>query len=84
MASALPAVQVRFEINDAHVRGTQVAGVRVLAAAAPGAEPVASAETDRAGVAVLELDPATYWVSYLRRGYVSVLDSETEIRGDGQ
>lgn len=84
MASALPAVQVRFEINDAHLKGAQVAGVRVLAAAAPGAEPVASAETDQAGVAILELDPATYWISYLRGGYVPVLDSETEVRGDGQ
>jgi hypothetical protein len=84
VASALPAAQVRFQINDAHVRGKRVAGVQVLAAAVAGGEPAASAETDQAGVAILELEPATYWVSYLRRGYVPIRDSETEIRGDGQ
>jgi hypothetical protein len=84
LASVLPAAQVRFEINDAHVKGKRVAGVRVLAAAAVGEEPVASAETDEAGVAILDLEPATYWISYLRPGYVPIRASETEIRQDGQ
>ncbi len=84
LASGLPAAQVRFEINDAHVRGKRVAGVRVQAAAAAGEQPIASAETDQEGVAVLELEPATYWVSYLRSGYIPIRDSETEIRADGQ
>lgn len=84
LASVLPAAQVRFEINDAHVKGKRVAGVRVLAAAAVGEEAVASGETDEAGVAILDLEPATYWISYLRRGYVPIRASETEIRADGQ
>ena len=84
LASVLPAAQVRFEINDAHVKDKRVAGVRVLAAAAVGEEPVASGETDQAGVAILDLEPATYWITYLRRGYVPIRESETEIREDGQ
>ena len=80
----LSGAQVRFEINDAHVKGKRLAGVRVLAAAAAGGEPVAFAETDQDGVAILDLEPATYWISYLRPGYVPVRGSETEIRADGQ
>ena len=78
------AVEVRFETNDAHVRDLPVAGVRLLVAAEPGGEALVTGETDDEGVAVLDLEPGTYWVSYVRGGYVPIGDSETEIRGTGQ
>lgn len=84
LAAAVGAAEVRFEVNDAQVKDRPVAGVRILVAAAPGGDPVATAETDAGGVATVELAPGTYWVSYARSGYVPIGDSETAIRGGGQ
>lgn len=80
----LAAAGVRFEVNDAHVKDKAVPGVTLLIATAPGTDAALTARTDEDGIADVDLAPGTYWVSYVRSGYVPIGDSETEIRADGQ
>ncbi len=76
------AVTVRFELNDAQVKGRALAGVLVRAAAAGGE--VASGATGSDGRWTAKLAPGTYQVSYSLQGYVPYTSGETEIREDGQ
>lgn len=77
-AGPLFAGEVRFEINDAQVKGMPVAGARVLIATEEGGEAIAL-ETGAEGVAEIELAAGVYRLSYLAPGYVPIRDSVTEI-----
>ncbi len=81
-AKAPPAVTVRFELNDAQVKGRALAGVEVRASLA-GSE-VASGVTGHDGRWTARLAPGSYQVSYRLQGYVPYTSGETEIREDGQ
>ncbi len=73
---------VRFELNDAQVKGRALAGVQVRASAAGGE--VASGVTGSDGRWTAQLAPGSYQVSYRLQGYVPYTSGETEIREDGQ
>jgi hypothetical protein len=76
------AVRVRFELNDAQVKGRALAGVLVRASLA-GSERAAGV-TGSDGRFSAELVPGSYQVSYRLQGYVPYTSGGTEIREDGQ
>lgn len=83
VAAAPPALTVRFELNDAQVKGRALEGVAV-AVAAPGGGEVASGRTGSDGRWAAQLSPGTYQVSYRLEGYVPYTSEATEVREDGQ
>ena len=82
--AAPPAVSVRFELNDAQVKGRALEGVAVSVSSAGGGAEVASGRTDRDGRWTTRLAPGTYEVSYRLEGYVPYTSGATEVREDGQ
>jgi hypothetical protein len=82
--AAPPAVSVRFELNDAQVKGRALEGVAISVAPAAGGAAVASGRTGSDGRWTARLSPGTYPVSYRLDGYVPYTSGATEIREDGQ
>ena len=82
-AAAPAAVTVRFELNDAQVKGRVLEGVAVSVSPAGGRE-VASGRTGSDGRFAAQLPPGTYQVSYRLEGYVPYTSEATEVREDGQ
>ena len=90
MASVAPAqpaapspVTVRFELNDAQVKGRALESVAVSVSPAGGAE-AASGRTGSDGRWTMRLPPGTYQVRYRLEGYVPYTSEATEVREDGQ
>ncbi len=77
-------VSVRFELNDAQVKGRTLEGVAVSVSPATGGEPLASGRTGADGRWSTPLPPGTYQVSYRLEGYVPYTSEATEVREDGQ
>jgi hypothetical protein len=77
-------VTVRFELNDAQVKGRALEGVAVSVAPAAGGAEVASGRTGSDGRWTARLAPGTYEVSYRLAGYVPYTSGGTEIREEGQ
>jgi hypothetical protein len=82
--AAPPPVSVRFELNDAQVKGRALEGVAVSVSPATGGGEVASGRTDRDGRWTTRLTPGTYEVSYRLEGYVPYTSGGTEVREEGQ
>ena len=78
------ALTVRFELNDAQVKGRALEGVAVSVAAAGGGAEIASGRTGADGRWTARLPAGTYEVSYRLEGYVSYTSGATEVREDGQ
>ena len=78
------ALAVRFELNDAQVKGRALEGVAVSVAAAGGGAEIASGRTGADGRWTARLPAGTYEVSYRLEGYVSYTSGATEVREDGQ
>jgi carboxypeptidase family protein len=87
-ASATPAtpadVLVRFELNDALVKGRALPGVEVSVARASGGGPAAAGRTGPDGRFEARLPPGSYEIAYRLAGYVPYTSEATEIREDGQ
>jgi hypothetical protein len=86
-AGAQPApegVLVRFELNDALVKGRVLQGVAVRVERPGGGGLVSAGETGADGRWSARLAPGTYEVSYRLEGYVPYASEATEIREDGQ
>jgi hypothetical protein len=86
-AGAQPAAEgvlVRFELNDAQVKGRQLPGVAVRVSRLGGGDEVASGETGPDGRFATRLAPGTYEVSYRLGGYVPYTSEATELRAEGQ
>jgi hypothetical protein len=83
-AAGPPAVTVRFELNDAQVKGRALEGVQVSVRDAGGQRELASGRTDAGGRWTARLAPGSYQVSYRLEGYVPYTSSGTEIRDEGQ
>jgi hypothetical protein len=83
-AAAPAPVTVRFELNDAQVKGRALEGVAVRVSAASGGGEVASGRTGAEGSFAARLAPGTYQVSYRLEGYVPYTSGATEVREDGQ
>ena len=79
-----PPVSVRFELNDAQVKGRALEGVAVSVSPAAGGGEVASGRTGSDGRWTTRLAPGTYEVSYRLDGYVPYTSGATEVREDGQ
>jgi hypothetical protein len=77
-------VEVRFELNDAQVKGRQLPGVLVRVSRVGGGGEVASGETGPDGRFTTRLAPGTYEVSYRLGGYVPYTSEATELSADGQ
>jgi hypothetical protein len=77
-------VSVRFELNDAQVKGRGLEGVQVRAVAPGRAGEVASGVTGSDGRWTAHLPRGTYEVSYRLAGYVPYTSGATEIREEGQ
>jgi hypothetical protein len=82
--TAAEGVEVRFELNDAQVKGRQLPGVLVRVSRLGGGGEVASGETGTDGGWATRLAPGTYEISYRLAGYVPYTSEATELRGDGQ
>jgi MYXO-CTERM domain-containing protein len=82
--TAAEGVEVRFELNDAQVKGRQLPGVLVRVSRLGGGGEVASGETGADGGWATRLAPGTYAISYRLAGYVPYTSEATELRGDGQ
>ena len=78
------ALAVRFELNDARVKGRALEGVAVSVAAAGGGAEIASGRTGADGRWTARLPAGTYEVSYRLEGYVPYTSGATEVREDGQ
>jgi hypothetical protein len=77
-------VTVRFELNDAQVKGRALEGVAVSVSPAAGGGEVASGRTGSDGRWTARLAPGTYEVSYRLEGYVPYTSGGTEVREEGQ
>jgi hypothetical protein len=77
-------VTVRFELNDAQVKGRMLEGVAVSVSATAGGAAIASGRTGADGRWSAPLPPGTYQVSYRLEGYVPYTSEATEVREDGQ
>jgi hypothetical protein len=75
---------VRFELNDAQVKGRALEGVAVSVAAAGGGAEVVSGRTGADGRWTARLPAGAYEVSYRLEGYVPYTSGGTEVREDGQ
>jgi hypothetical protein len=88
LAPVLPAqpapVEVRFELNDAQVKGRALAGVVVRVAPAGGGRELATGATGADGRFTARLLPGSYEVSYRLDGYVPYTSEATEVREAGQ
>jgi hypothetical protein len=78
------ALTVRFELNDAQVKGRVLEGVAVSVAPAGGGAAIASGRTGPDGRWMARVAAGTYEVSYRLEGYVPYTSGETEVREDGQ
>ncbi|MGV8039200.1 MAG: hypothetical protein AB2L07_03700 [Thermoanaerobaculaceae bacterium] len=77
-------VSVRFELNDAQVKGRMLEGVQVrVLAPADGAE-VAACATGGDGRCAVRVTPGAYRVSFRLDGFVPYTSGGTDIREDGQ
>jgi hypothetical protein len=81
--TAAEGLEVRFELNDAQVKGRQLPGVQVRVSRAGGGE-VASGQTGPDGRFTTRLAPGSYEVGYRLAGYVPYTSEATEIAADGQ
>jgi len=77
-------VTVRFDLNDAQVKGRALEGVAVSVSPAAGGGEIASGRTGSDGRWTTRLPPGTYEVSYRLEGYVPYTSGGTEVREDGQ
>jgi len=77
-------VTVRFELNDAQVKGRALEGVVVSVSPAGGGGTLSSGRTGADGRWTTPLPPGTYHVSYRLEGYVPYTSEATEVREDGQ
>ena len=85
LASAQETTPVRFQVNDALVKDSNLAGVTVRVAASEGEDAFAEGVTDDSGGWVAEALPlGTCYVTYAKPGYVTIEATEVEVRGDGQ
>jgi hypothetical protein len=87
VAHAQPAarpVSVRFELNDAQVKGRALEGVAVTVSQAGGGGALSSGRTGADGRWTTPLPPGAYQVSYRLEGYVPYTSEATEVREDGQ
>ena len=75
---------MRFELNDAQVKGRQLPGVAVRVSRVGGGGEVASGETGPDGRWATRLAPGTYEVAYRLDGYVPYTSEATELHADGQ
>jgi len=82
--AAAEAVEVRFELNDAQVKGRQLPGVLVRVSRVGGGSEVASGQTGPDGRFAIRLAPGTYEVSYRLGGYVPYTSEATELSVEGQ
>jgi hypothetical protein len=80
---AAQGVLVRFELNDAQVKGRLLAGVSVRVSR-PGGEEAASGVTGADGRFEARVAPGPYQVSYRLEGYVPYTSEATELRAEGQ
>jgi hypothetical protein len=78
------AVSVRFELNDAQVKGRALEGVHVRVTAPGRAGEIASGVTGGDGRWTARLPRGTYEVSYRLAGYVPYTSGATEINEEGQ
>jgi len=83
-AAAAAPVTVTFVVNDAFVKDRMLPGTAVAVRSRPDTEPLVQGSTDGNGRFSTPIEPGTYLVSYQRPGFVSILDSETVLRTDGQ
>ena len=86
-AAAQPAadsVLVRFELNDALVKGRVLPGVSVRVERPGGGGAMSAGQTGADGRWTTRLAPGTYEVSYRLGGYVPYTSEATEIREEGQ
>jgi hypothetical protein len=77
-------VGVRFELNDAQVKGQALEGVAISVSPAAGGPDVASGRTGGDGRWTARLPPGTYEVTYRLDGYVPYTSGATEVREEGQ
>jgi len=82
--TATQAIEMRFELNDAQVKGRRLAGVSVRVSRLGGGEEVASGETGFDGRFTARLAPGTYEVRYRLDGYVPYTSEATELSASGQ
>jgi Carboxypeptidase regulatory-like domain len=86
-AAAQPAadgVLVRFELNDALVKGRVLPGVSVRVERPGGGGAMSAGQTGADGRWTTRLAPGSYEVSYRLGGYVPYTSEATEIREEGQ
>jgi hypothetical protein len=76
-------LEVRFELNDAQVKGRVLPGV-LVEVRRPGSGEVASGLTGPDGRFTARLAPGSYEVSYRLHGYVPYTSEATEVQADGQ
>jgi hypothetical protein len=77
-------VTVRFELNDAQVKGRALEGVAISVAPAAGGGGVASGRTGGDGRWTARLATGAYLVTYRLEGYVPYTSGATEVREEGQ
>ena len=77
-------VAVRFEVNDALVKERNLPDVEVAVKTSADGEPIASGRTDATGSWATELPRGTCYVTYAHPGYVTIEDTEVEVREAGQ
>jgi hypothetical protein len=77
-------VTVRFELNDAQVKGRQLEGVAVSVSPLAGGAAIASGRTGGDGRFTARLPAGAYQVSYRLEGYVPYTSESTEVRENGQ
>jgi hypothetical protein len=75
---------VRFELNDAQVKGRALEGVVVSVSPAGGGGALSSGRTGADGRWTTPLPPGAYQVTYRLEGYVPYTSGATEIRDEGQ
>ena len=81
---AADGVLVRFELNDALVKGRVLPGVSVRVVRPGGGGAVSAGQTGADGRWATRLAPKTYEVSYRLESYVSYTSEATEVREEGQ
>lgn len=81
---AVEAIEVRFELNDAQVKGRLLPGVGVSVLRPGGGDPVAAGITGADGRFAARLAPGSYQVSYRLDGYVPYTSEATELAAEGQ
>jgi hypothetical protein len=77
-------VTVRFELNDAQVKGRALEGVAISVSPAAGGGEIASGRTSSDGRWTVRVAPGTYLVTYRLEGYVPYTSGAAEVREEGQ